>query len=81
MIAVIFEVVPHPAQRQDYLEAAALLRPQLEAMDGFVLVRPRPIRAQRTAEGHASLGGLRKRWIAALTMPSALPCVSYCWRR
>jgi heme-degrading monooxygenase HmoA len=38
MIAVIFEVVPHPAQRQEYLEAAALLRPQLEAMDGFVSV-------------------------------------------
>jgi heme-degrading monooxygenase HmoA len=38
MIAVIFEVVPHAAHRQDYLDAAALLRPQLEQMDGFMSV-------------------------------------------
>ncbi len=38
MIAVIFEVVPHPSRQQDYLDAAAQLRPQLEAMDGFVSV-------------------------------------------
>jgi heme-degrading monooxygenase HmoA len=38
MIAVIFEVVPHPDQRDAYLAAAAGLRAQLEAMDGFVSV-------------------------------------------
>lgn len=38
MIAVIFEVVPQPSRHQDYLDAAAQLRPQLEAMDGFISV-------------------------------------------
>jgi len=38
MIAVIFEVVPHPDQRNAYLEAAAALRPQLEKIDGFISV-------------------------------------------
>jgi heme-degrading monooxygenase HmoA len=38
MIAVIFEVVPQPSRQQDYLDAAAQLRPQLEAMDGFLSI-------------------------------------------
>lgn len=38
MIAVIFEVEPDPAQRQAYLDIAASLRAQLEAIDGFVSV-------------------------------------------
>lgn len=38
MIAVIFEVIPHPDKRQAYLDIAASLRPQLEAMDGFVSI-------------------------------------------
>lgn len=38
MIAVIFEVVPHAAHRQDYLDAAAQLRAHLETMDGFISV-------------------------------------------
>ncbi|UOD29103.1 antibiotic biosynthesis monooxygenase [Massilia violaceinigra] len=38
MIAVIFEVVPHDAERQAYLDAAAALKPQLERMDGFVSI-------------------------------------------
>jgi heme-degrading monooxygenase HmoA len=38
MIAVIFEAEPAPELRQDYLDAAALLRPQLEALDGFVSI-------------------------------------------
>jgi heme-degrading monooxygenase HmoA len=38
VIAVIFEVLPAPSRRQDYLDAAARLRPQLEAMDGFVSI-------------------------------------------
>lgn len=38
MIAVIFEVVPHAPHKQDYLDAAAQLRPHLEAMDGFISV-------------------------------------------
>ena len=36
MIAVIFEV--WPARRQDYLDIAAKLRPQLEEIDGFISV-------------------------------------------
>jgi len=38
VIAVIFEVVPHPHQRSAYLDLAAGLRPQLEAIDGFISV-------------------------------------------
>ncbi len=38
MIAVIFEVEPHPDQRDAYLNLAAALRPELEAMDGFLSV-------------------------------------------
>lgn len=38
MIAVIFEVEPEPALRQEYLDIAAGLKAQLEAIDGFVSV-------------------------------------------
>jgi heme-degrading monooxygenase HmoA len=38
MIAVIFEVEPHPASKQAYLDIAADLRPSLEAIDGFVSI-------------------------------------------
>jgi heme-degrading monooxygenase HmoA len=38
MIAVIFEVLPHPEHRQAYLDTAANLRPHLELVDGFVSV-------------------------------------------
>jgi heme-degrading monooxygenase HmoA len=38
MIAVIFEVVPHEARRQQYLDAAAGLRASLENMDGFISI-------------------------------------------
>ena len=38
MIAVIFEVEPHPDRRQAYLDAAARLKPILETIDGFVSV-------------------------------------------
>lgn len=38
MIAVIFEAEPVPELRQDYLDAATQLRPQLEALDGFVSI-------------------------------------------
>ena len=38
MIAVIFEVWPRPDRRQEYLELAAALRRDLEAIDGFVSV-------------------------------------------
>ena len=38
MIAVIFEVEPHPDRRQAYLDAAARLKPLLETIDGFVSV-------------------------------------------
>lgn len=38
MIAVIFEVEPSPARRQAYFDTAAALRPELEAIDGFISV-------------------------------------------
>lgn len=38
MIAVIFEVVPNEARRQQYLDAAAILRASLERMDGFISI-------------------------------------------
>ena len=38
MLAVIFEVIPAPGRKQDYLELAAQLRPELEKIDGFVSV-------------------------------------------
>ena len=38
MIAVIFEVEPHPERRQAYLDAAARLKPILEAVDGFISI-------------------------------------------
>ncbi|NRF65637.1 antibiotic biosynthesis monooxygenase [Aquincola sp. S2] len=38
MIAVIFEVIPQEGHLQTYLDAAAALRPALEAIDGFISV-------------------------------------------
>ena len=38
MIAVIFEVLPAPGQREAYLGAAAALRPLLEQIDGFISI-------------------------------------------
>ncbi|HYD87258.1 MAG TPA: antibiotic biosynthesis monooxygenase [Vitreimonas sp.] len=38
MIAVIFEVEPHAAFRDDYFRIAAELRPLLDEIDGFVSI-------------------------------------------
>ena len=38
MIAVIFEAVPHPDQKHTYLDAAAVLRPELDKIDGFISI-------------------------------------------
>lgn len=38
MIAVIFEVIPASGRKQDYLDIAASLRPELEKIDGFISV-------------------------------------------
>ncbi len=38
MLAVIFEVIPAPGRKQQYLELAAQLRPELEKIDGFISV-------------------------------------------
>ena len=38
MIAVIFEVWPKADRRQEYLDIAAALRPQLEQIDGFISI-------------------------------------------
>ena len=38
MIAVIFEVLPHPDNRADYFDLAAELRPLLQQIDGFISV-------------------------------------------
>ena len=36
MLAVIFEFAPHPERKQDYLDLAATLRPEVEKIDGFL---------------------------------------------
>ena len=38
MIAVIFEVVPAPGRKQEYLDIAASLRLELEKMEGFISI-------------------------------------------
>lgn len=38
MIAVIFEVQPHPDKKDAYLDTAAALRPLLEEIEGFVSI-------------------------------------------
>jgi heme-degrading monooxygenase HmoA len=38
MIAVLFEVWPHPDGRQTYLDVAASLAPRLQQIDGFISV-------------------------------------------
>ena len=38
MIAVIFEVWPASGRKEDYLNIAATLKPDLEKMDGFISV-------------------------------------------
>jgi len=38
MIAVIFEVIPAGGRRDEYLDIAAALRPQLEKIDGFISI-------------------------------------------
>lgn len=38
MIAIIFEVKPADGRRDEYLDIAAELRPQLEQIDGFISV-------------------------------------------
>jgi len=38
MIAVIFEVTPADGRKDDYLAIAAAIRPELDAIDGFISV-------------------------------------------
>jgi heme-degrading monooxygenase HmoA len=38
MIAVIFEVIPAPGRKQEYLDLAASLKSRLEKMDGFISI-------------------------------------------
>jgi len=38
MIAVLFEVQPHPEGKAAYLDLAGALRPQLEKIDGFISI-------------------------------------------
>ncbi|MDP2699207.1 antibiotic biosynthesis monooxygenase [Thalassospira sp.] len=38
MIAVIFEVLPHPDRRDDYFAIASDLRPLLAGIDGFISI-------------------------------------------
>jgi len=38
MIAVIFEVIPAPGRKQEYLDLAEKLRPQLEKLEGFISI-------------------------------------------
>jgi heme-degrading monooxygenase HmoA len=38
MIAVIFEAIPHARRTDDYLDAAAALKPLLADIDGFISI-------------------------------------------
>jgi heme-degrading monooxygenase HmoA len=38
VIAVLFEVWPHPGAEATYLDLAAALRPELDAVDGFLSI-------------------------------------------
>ncbi|MCC9071627.1 antibiotic biosynthesis monooxygenase [Flavobacterium sp. F-65] len=38
MIAVIFEVIPNEGKRQEYLDIAANLRPELDKIPGFISI-------------------------------------------
>ncbi|MDN3672072.1 antibiotic biosynthesis monooxygenase [Flavobacterium branchiarum] len=38
MIAVIFEVIPEKEKRQEYLDIAASLRPELDKIPGFISI-------------------------------------------
>jgi heme-degrading monooxygenase HmoA len=38
MIAVIFEVVPNEGKKEEYLNIAASLRPELDHIDGFISI-------------------------------------------
>jgi heme-degrading monooxygenase HmoA len=38
MIAVIFEVTPNDGKKQDYLDIAASLRPELDKIEGFISI-------------------------------------------
>lgn len=38
MIAIIFEVLPAAGRKQEYLDLAASLRPELEKIDGFISI-------------------------------------------
>lgn len=38
MIAVIFEVMPHPDRKSEYLDMAAQMRPLVDEIDGFISV-------------------------------------------
>lgn len=38
MIAVIFEVLPHPDRKAEYLDIAAAMRPLLDEVAGFISV-------------------------------------------
>ncbi|WP_447955998.1 antibiotic biosynthesis monooxygenase family protein [Vreelandella sp. EE7] len=38
MIAVLFEALPHPHRKNDYLNAASALAPHLQEVDGFISI-------------------------------------------
>ena len=38
MLAVIFELEPSAGRRDDYLDLAAALRPELDSIDGFISI-------------------------------------------
>ncbi|WP_264534970.1 antibiotic biosynthesis monooxygenase family protein [Flavobacterium sp. N1736] len=38
MIAVIFEVIPNEGKKEEYLDIAANLRPELDHIDGFISI-------------------------------------------
>ena len=38
MVAVIFEVIPNEGKKEEYLDIAASLRPELDHIEGFISI-------------------------------------------
>ena len=73
MIAVIFEVWPHPDHRSDYFDIAAALKPQLESIDGFISVERFESLTDKGKILSLSSGATRTRSRAGATWRSTAP--------
>ncbi len=61
MFVVLFEVHPHAAQMQQYLDFGKLLRPELEQIDGFIDNERFASVGDRRASSRSRPGATRRR--------------------